>query len=195
MLFDMRFREGIRSGEVTVTFRAWKRRMARPGATHRLFGDTLICVTAVDLVSLADVDDGDATRAGFTDRDALLAYLRTGPGGDLHDSAEVYRVAFTFAGDIEDAPAVVTEGDVERALAKLAEMDRRSNHGPWTREALELVATMPATLAARLAAKAGCAVPKFKADVRRLKYMGLTRSLAVGYELTELGGRVRERLS
>ncbi len=195
MLFDMQFRKGVRSGAVTLTFRAWKRRQAKPGATHRLFGDTLIRITAVDVVRLATIDDGQATKAGFADRESLLAYLRAGPGGNLNDEAEVYRVAFAYAGDIEDTPAVFTEADVERALARLADVDRRSNHGPWTHEALELVATMPATLAARLAAKAGRDVPKFKADVRKLKYMGLTRSLEVGYELTELGERVRERLA
>ncbi|MEX1103025.1 MAG: hypothetical protein WED87_02175, partial [Dehalococcoidia bacterium] len=34
----------------------------------------------------------------------------------------------------------------------------------------------------------------FKADVRKLKAMGLTRSHDVGYEITELGEQIREAM-
>lgn len=189
----MRFREGIRDGRVTLTFRAWKRRQAKPGSTHRLFGDTLIDVLSVETVVVEAISEAAAAQAGFDGRENLLAYLRTGPGGPIEGDSELFRVAFRFAGDIEDTPAVVEDGDVEAALAKLADMDRRSARGPWTEESLELVESMPATLAAKLAAKARREVPKFKADVRKLKYMGLTRSLGTGYELTELGKQVLAR--
>ena len=36
----------------------------------------------------------------------------------------------------------------------------------------------------------GWDTPKFKANVRKLKALGLTRSLDIGYRLTELGTRV-----
>lgn len=192
MLFDMEFRDGVRDGTITLTFRSWKRRQARPEAIHRLWGDTLIRITAVDTVAVGAIGASDAKRAGFESRDQLLTYLRNGPGGDLADEVEVYRVAFEYAGDIVDTPVAVGDTDVAAAVAKLRGMDRRSKHGAWTIATLKLVETMPATLASRLAAKAGRDVAKFKADVRRLKYLGLTRSLPVGYELTELGRQVLE---
>jgi hypothetical protein len=48
----------------------------------------------------------------------------------------------------------------------------------------------PATLAADLAAELGRETQPFKADVRRLKELGLTESLEVGYRLSPRGDAV-----
>jgi hypothetical protein len=45
----------------------------------------------------------------------------------------------------------------------------------------------PGTVSRVLAAELGRERLEFKADVRKLKALGLTRSLLVGYELTSLG--------
>jgi DNA-binding IclR family transcriptional regulator len=66
-------------------------------------------------------------------------------------------------------------------------MDERSSHGPWTRQILELIAASPATRAADLAKRIGWDVPTFKGHVRRLKELGLTESLEVGYRLSPRG--------
>jgi len=52
---------------------------------------------------------------------------------------------------------------------------------------LELIAAMPATRAADLAAALGRETAPFKLDVRKLKNLGLTYSLDVGYRLTTRG--------
>jgi hypothetical protein len=52
---------------------------------------------------------------------------------------------------------------------------------------LELIARRPETLAADLAAELGRERLAFKADVRRLKELGLTESLSVGYRLSPRG--------
>lgn len=39
----------------------------------------------------------------------------------------------------------------------------------------------------------GWDTPKFKSNVRKLKALGLTQSLEVGYRLTELGVRVLQK--
>jgi Mn-dependent DtxR family transcriptional regulator len=69
-------------------------------------------------------------------------------------------------------------------------MDRLSMHGPWTAATIRLIGERPRTRAGDLADSLGRERLPFKADVRKLKYMGLTRSLEVGYELTEAGERV-----
>ena len=53
---------------------------------------------------------------------------------------------------------------------------------------MELIAARPATRAADLVADAGYTdLASFKRDVRRLKELGLTESLEVGYRLSPRG--------
>ena len=80
-------------------------------------------------------------------------------------------------------------GASDRAVidAKLARLDRASTHGAWTATVLALVAKRPAVRAPDLAASLGLATVVFKRDVRKLKELGLTESLAVGYRLSPRG--------
>jgi hypothetical protein len=58
-------------------------------------------------------------------------------------------------------------------------------------QTLALIDAHPRRRAGDLASMAGRApLAAFKADVRKLKYLGLTRSLLVGYELTDAGHAV-----
>lgn len=66
-------------------------------------------------------------------------------------------------------------------------MDERSSHGPWTAAALDLIARSPRTAASRLARVLRRETRSLKADVVKLKKLGLTQSLEVGYELTPRG--------
>jgi DNA-binding IclR family transcriptional regulator len=63
----------------------------------------------------------------------------------------------------------------------------RARGAPWTRRLLELIRDRPETLAADLAASLGMQKAPFKRDVRRLKELGLTESLPVGYRLSPRG--------
>ena len=73
-------------------------------------------------------------------------------------------------------------------------MDARSKHGAWTQPTLEAIANSPGTRAGDLAAAQSRETPKFKTDVRKLKAMGLTISLEVGYQLSPRGEVVLEAL-
>jgi len=128
-------------------------------------------------------DDPDARRAGQPDRDALLAGL---PGdGALH------RIEFRLAGP--DPRIALRErsrislGERDEIDARLARLDAASRHGPWTATVLGLIAERPATRAPDLAASLGRETVHFKADVRKLKELGLTESLEVGYRLSPRG--------
>ena len=70
---------------------------------------------------------------------------------------------------------------------RLDRLDRASTHGPWTRAVLAVIAAQPATRAADLAAGFGRETLPFKTDVRKLKNLGLTESLEVGYRLSPRG--------
>jgi len=54
-------------------------------------------------------------------------------------------------------------------------------------QALRLIETQPGIVARVLAAQAGLPRLDFKANVRKLKALGLTESLMVGYELSDHG--------
>ena len=58
---------------------------------------------------------------------------------------------------------------------------------------MELIERCPATLAADIAHSIGREKLPFKADVRKLKELGLTESLEVGYRLSPRGRAYLER--
>lgn len=185
MQFDGRNRDEILAGEVTLTFRRWKRRQAVPGNTYRTFLGR-IGVDAVEVVTPTDITVADAGRAGASSVDALLAAVGGSP--DL----PLYRVEFHVV-DEPDPRAVLAADDSltveERSELdeRLGRMDARSSHGVWTRETLAMIGERPGVRAADLAATVGRETQGFKTDVRKLKKLGLTESLEVGYRLSPRG--------
>jgi hypothetical protein len=59
--------------------------------------------------------------------------------------------------------------------------------GSWTRATLALIVDRPGVAAAELAEERGSNREMFERDVRKLKELGLTHSLSVGYELSPRG--------
>ncbi|WP_069385379.1 hypothetical protein [Cellulosimicrobium cellulans] len=187
MLLDARTLRGIQDGTVTLAFRRWTVPRVRVGTRQRTrIG--VVEVTSVERVPLDGggtplVSDDDARRAGMASPERVLA-RGAGREGDL------YRVGLRFAG--ED-PRVALRADddldaaaVEEIRARLARMDRAAPE-PWTRAYLELVAGNPGVVARELAAGIGMERDPFKVRVRRLKELGLTESLDVGYRLSPRG--------
>jgi hypothetical protein len=173
----------IEAGEVTVAFRRWRRPTVRAGGTLR----TRIGVLAIESVEVLEesaVMDEDARRAGFGNRAELLERC-AGRAGDL------YRIGLHLAGP--DPRVELREradiGPAERAEidARLARLDAASRRGPWTAAVLGLIAERPATRAPDLAVELGRETAPFKADVRKLKELGLTESLERGYRLSPRG--------
>jgi hypothetical protein len=60
-------------------------------------------------------------------------------------------------------------------------------HGAWIMQTLGAIAERPATRAGDLATDLGQERLPFKANVRKLKALGLTESLEVGYRLSPRG--------
>jgi hypothetical protein len=181
MLFNLRALEGIAAGEIDLAFRRWKRPTVKAGGTLRTRAGVL-AIDSVERTSAKAIRADDARRAGFASRRELLASLR--PEGRL------YRIEFHRIGD--DPRAVLRRrariGKSERAEldARLERIDRARGE-PWTRRVLELIDERPETLAADLAASLGREKLPFKRDVRKLKELGLTESLLVGYRLSPRG--------
>ena len=182
MQFTTRNSDDIRAGDVTLTFRNWKRPHAKVGGVYRLRPTGAVEVTGLANVRLSEVSRDDAVRAGFPSVDAMVAFL------GLPRTAEVTCVEFALT---EDSPKTAPKLTVEEVVKRLEATDRRSA-APWTARVLALIEAHPAIRAGDLAPLTGWDTPKFKANVRKLKALGLTRSLEVGYRLTDLGVRVQE---
>ena len=185
MLFEARFWPLIAAGEVTLTFRRWKRRQVIAGNRYRT-PVGLIEVSSVDVVEPATITDDEAQRSGYDSADAVRAALRGAV--DL----DTYRIAFRFVGGPDPraelaASDVLSDADRAEIDKRLDRMDRASPHGPWTRVVLRLIADRPEVRAGDLAADLGRERLPFKADVRKLKNLGLTESLQIGYRLSPRG--------
>ena len=184
MLFEQRFFAGLADGSVTMTFRRWKRRQVVAGHRYRTPAGMLE-VDTVDVVDPAGIDDEEARRAGYPTAAALLAGLR-GP-----DDLPIYRIVLHHVGrDPRDELAHtddVTPEDRVELERRLARLDRANAAGPWTADTLATIAANPGVRAADLAESLGRERAPFKLDVRKLKALGLTISLEVGYEVSPRG--------
>jgi hypothetical protein len=181
MLFNLRALEGIAAGEIDLAFRRWKRPTVKAGGTLRTRAGVL-SIDSVEPISQRGISAEDVGRAGFSSRAELLRSLR--PEGRL------YRIEFHRIGDDPRAAlrqrSEITEEERAELDARLERMDR-SRGEPWTRRLLEVIADRPKTLAADLATTLGMEKLPFKRDVRKLKELGLTESLLVGYRLSPRG--------
>lgn len=189
MLFEKRLRDGLADGSVTLALRRWRRPQVVAGGVYRTGGDgPRVRVLAVDVVTPQDVTADDASAAGYASPADLLAAVR----GDV--DLPLYRLRFAVE-EGEDPRAVLgatadlEPDDVADLLRRLARMDTAAG-APWTAVVLRLVARHPGVVSTDLAPRVGLAGlerQEFKLRVRRLKALGLTESLAVGYRLTPRG--------
>jgi hypothetical protein len=179
MMIQARFAEGIARGDVTMTFRRWKRCQVVAGHRYRTAAGRIV-VDSVAAVDPASITAAEARRCGFATRDALLAELR----GD--ESLPTYCIQFhPYDGPDERAELAATDAleDDDRTA-----LDRRlARMGPWTLDVLRAIERHPGLRAPDLAAQFGRETLPFKRDVRKLKELGLTISLRVGYELSPRG--------
>lgn len=183
MLFKQDFLEGIREGKITVAFRQWRRPTLKAVTLLTAVGQ--LAIRSVEKVSSAALKSRDATQAGF----ASLAELRE----DLakQRAGELYRIRFELAGpDPRTAlreKSALSASDRRTLEGKLARLDQRSTAGPWTRQVLTLIAKHPERRAAELAELSRREKEWLKLHLRKLKNLGLTESLEIGYRLSPRG--------
>ena len=190
MRFPPRTLAAIAAGRLDLAFRRWQRPMVKEGGTQRT-AIGLVRFESVGVVSREAVTDEQARRAGFDSAGELLGFLDRKPLG------EIYRVGLRLAGPdprVALREALPSEGELEEVARRLARLDRASSHGPWTRQTLEAIAANPERRAGDLAAGMGRERLPFKVDVRKLKELGLTESLPIGYRLSPRGRAALERL-
>ena len=186
MLFRRDILEGIAEGRVTLAFRRWRRVPPADGSSLRspvgvLFFDR------VSVVDEGDITPDDVRRTGMS-RDALRA--------SIAGAGTLLRIELRLAGDdprIALRERLPDQSELDALVARLARTDGASA-APWTIRYLRLIAGQPGIVSRRLAPQAGADLPSFKRRVRRLKELGLTESLEVGYRLSPRGRAVLGRL-
>jgi hypothetical protein len=188
VLFEQRAWAGIKDGSITQTFRRWKRRQAVTGGRYRT-PVGIIEAEAVDIVDASEISDSEASCAGYADAAALIDDLRG--TGDL----PIYRIQFHLVPGPDPREELarhseLTDAELAEVMRRLERLDRASSHGAWTADTLRVIAQRPGVRAGDLAASLGRERDPFKIDVRKLKALGLTRSLEVGYKLSPRGHTV-----
>ncbi len=202
MLLQKAVLAGIADGRITQVFRRWPVPRVTVGGTQL----TAVGVIGFDRVERLDdpavLTEDDARSAGLPDLAALLSALNrvpkravsfTGPAPERDPSAPagtVFRIGVRWVGPdprIQLRAQPLTESEIAVLTARLDRWDTASASGPWTRQVLRWIAEHPAVVSTELATALGRERWGLKVDIRKLKTLGLTASLEVGYRLSPRG--------
>ncbi|MGO9874046.1 MAG: hypothetical protein ACLPVY_09630 [Acidimicrobiia bacterium] len=91
MQFSPDLRDGVASGDITVSFRLWTRPKVKVAGRY-LVGGVRIEVDAIELVPFSIVSRTDVRRSGERDRELLRR--RAAHAGPIDDDTLVYRIEF-----------------------------------------------------------------------------------------------------
>jgi hypothetical protein len=93
--FSRELHDDIAAGDITLTFRLWRRRQVKVGGRYRV-GRVQIEVDEMELVPFSSITAADVRRAGEADRATLRA--RAAHAGPIDDDTMLYRIAFHVVG-------------------------------------------------------------------------------------------------
>jgi hypothetical protein len=148
-------------------------------------------IKSVTPVTLSQITEADSRKAGYSDLAALVEELNARPDG------EVYRIEL---GDLAPDPRIalrsqsLDEDAAANVISQLERLDSRSPDGAWTTQTLRLIDLHPGVRAIDLAHMLGKEKAPFKVNVRKLKRLGLTESLEIGYRLSPRGRDLLKKL-
>ena len=189
MLFKQSALDKIARNEVTLAFRRWRRPTVKAGGRVRT-ASGVVLIGGITIVDASALTEKDAVAAGFPTLGALQEML--GPD----DGTPVYRIEIKGIEPDERVAlrgeAVLSDEDWHDLTMRFARWDKASPG--YFPSILQAIGAHPEVVAAALAARAGVETLKFKQDVRKLKELGLTESLDVGYRLSPRGEAVLEKL-
>jgi hypothetical protein len=185
MLIERRLHQGIQDGSITVMFRRWKRRQVTAGNIYRTAAGRIVVDEVVEIAP-SRIRSADARAAGYRSVAEAVTDLRGTPGDP------VFLLRLRPAADEDPRTSLANDAklstsDIFAITARLARLDAASGHGPWTEETLAIIQKRPEVRAGDLAAELGREKMPFKLDVRKLKNLGMTESLLVGYRLSPRG--------
>jgi hypothetical protein len=181
--------KGIVDGAVTHVYRRWDSPRAKVGG-RQLTKLGVMAIDDVREVDLEQITEADARACGEKDLASLTKWLMKRPDD------RIYRISLHYAGpdprlalraDLPD------EAGLEQIHAALAKMDAGKASGPWTHVILQWIRDNPAVVSKVLATLLERELQPMKVDIRKLKALGLTISLEVGYRLSPRGEAYLDR--
>jgi hypothetical protein len=89
--FSKELREDVIAGDITVSFRLWRRPKVRAGGRYPV-GPVRIEVDSVELIPFSAITAPDVRRSGEPDRETLRR--RAAHAGPIDDGTLLYRVEF-----------------------------------------------------------------------------------------------------
>ena len=180
-------------GSVTRTYRRWTTVRPRVGSRFTTRAG-MVEVAGITAVEAEELGDADAVAAGFADLTRCCAGWSVRPAVR---GTPVARGRACSTGSTSQLagpdPRVALRADDTFDEAALTDLGRRLDRmdaaaeAPWTRPVLRQIGDRPGVVSTVLAEAAGMERPDFKFRVRRLKALGLTESLEVGYRLSPRG--------
>jgi hypothetical protein len=187
MLFRTKDLEAIMSGRITTAFRRWRKVGAKPGSQQRTqLG--MVTIDSVEEIDPRTLTEADAKAANYPDLASLHAMFDAQEG-------TCYRIRLRPGGpdprkDLRNTTDISPEdrAGIDRRLAKL------DADAPWTTATLWCIRDNPAVVSTKLAELLGRERFALKDDIRKLKALGLTESLEVGYRLSPRGAAYLEGL-
>jgi hypothetical protein len=93
--FSPELRPDVIAGDITLSFRLWRRPKVKVGGRYRV-GPAFVEVDAIDLVPFSSITTADVRRAGEPDRESLRR--RSAHAGPIDDTTLLYRVQFHAVG-------------------------------------------------------------------------------------------------
>lgn len=189
MILKLATLNGIKAGTISQQFRKWKKPSVKKGSKIKTeLGVVEITNMSEELPE--NISDSDAVRAGYLNRDELLATLNSINTGIL------YRIGVRYYSEDPRIAlrenANVSEENLATLKLKLDRLDSHSKQGSWTLKVLLLIKDNPKVRAADLAKKMNHEKNALKINIRKLKNLGLTISHDVGYTISPLGERLIE---
>ncbi|SDD17216.1 hypothetical protein [Auraticoccus monumenti] len=185
MIINARTAAGIADGSVTVLFRRWEVPRVRVGGSQVTSAGVVSFDAVEEVPDVTSIPEEDLAAAGLSSREELTALLDRRPG-------RIHRVSVSHAGP---DPRLALRDQLPDAagLADLARRLTRMDAGPkgaWAVPSLRWIRKHPGVVSTELAVHLDRERWGLKTDIRRLKALGLTISLEVGYRLSPRGEAV-----
>lgn len=184
MLFKQKDLEGIKAGNITLSFRNWKKLSVNVGSEIKTTVG-VVKIGSIREVKLEDITDEEAKAAGFASAKSLTGLLASQKEG------KIYKIAVTY---LQEDPRielreqnVITEEEFNEIKKALENLDKFSKVGKWTIKTLQAIRKNPKMKSADLAVITKKEKEWLKLNVRKLKGLGLTISHEPGYSLSPRG--------
>ena len=166
MLFKKVHLQGIKSGNITLAFRRWKKASIKSGSLlHTSIG--LVKIGEIETVNENDISEKDVLNAGFTNRKQLLKSFARNRTGTIFKISVNYhsedpRMKLREQTELTEQELTILKESVQR-------LDKFSKQGSWTSKVLLAIKDNPNHPAIGITKLTGFEKEWLKRNIRKLK--------------------------